>query len=170
MGSFFSKLQNTICLIAGVDKVAYDKEIKRSQILIEQMNNDFDNYKKRSDREKNKDRNHSSLNLIERLLPVLDALESSVKSGNDAEFNKDGAKRIEKLLLNILKKEGIEVLETKGKVFNPAQHEAVDKKNVEGLKCETVLEEFRKGYRIGEHILRAPLVVVGIPVKKTEEK
>lgn len=134
---------------------------------------DFENYRKRVAKEREDFFNFANESLIAQLLPVLDNFERALKHSNDvsakggsAAGGKDisavteGVQLIEKQLRGVLEKEGLKVIETKGEIFDPAKHEAVEqlvsKKYPEG----TIVEEIQKGYILNDRVIRPAVVKV----------
>jgi molecular chaperone GrpE len=116
----------------------------------------------------------ATVSLIQKLLPVLDALDQAMANEKNPEQDKSGMQQIMKLFSNVLTKEGLEEIEAAGTIFNPEFHEAISQEEVEELSEETVLEVFRRGYRIGDRVIRASMVKVGVPtaepvIEPTEE-
>ncbi len=158
--------------------VEMKKENKEPESEIDQLNRekneylemarraqaDFDNYRKRSSRDMESFKKMASMSLLEKILPVMDALDSATEEakGND-EKNFEGLSKIGKLLKGVLTKEGLEEIPSLGEEFNPNIHEAVFQDESDDFSVETVTEVMRKGYKIADHIVRATLVKVTIP-------
>lgn len=123
--------------------------------LARRVQAEFDNYRKRSQREMESFRSFATTSLVEKLLPVLDALDSA---GADP-----GVAKIRKLLFGVLAKEGLEELVAVGQPFDPAFHEAILQEESAAVTEETVIEEMRKGYRLGERVVRPTMVKVATP-------
>jgi molecular chaperone GrpE len=125
---------------------------------------EFDNYRKRTIRENENFRKISTISLIERLLPVADSLDNAIEKDSEiGEKAIEGFKKIRKLLTGILTKEGLELIESVGEEFNPEFHEAILQVESDEYEVETVVEELRKGYKIGDRVVRAPMVKVAVP-------
>jgi molecular chaperone GrpE len=126
---------------------------------------DFDNFKKRVEREREAQVRHAGAQLVTRLLPVLDnferALSAAGQAGNDPAFH-DGIALIFRQLLDELRKEGLSAVYTVGELFDPEVHEAVATTTDPGLPPNTVVEELQRGYLLHERLLRPALVRVNL--------
>ncbi len=119
---------------------------------IARLQAEFDNSRKRMDKEKQEILVNANANLISELLPTLDHFELALKHNKDP-----GVQMIYDELKETLTKFGLKVINTKG-TFNPNIHEAVVR--VEGEKENVIVEEIQKGYLINEKLLRASKVKV----------
>ncbi len=132
---------------------------------------EFDNYRKRQARDFRKLCDQGKIDLIKELLAVLDnyhRAENLVKEGeHSVEEIANGLMKTSEQLEGILKQEGLRELDVKeNDPFDPNIHEAMIAENKEGLKRDTVLEIFQKGYRIGQDLLRPARVRVGKPLQE----
>ncbi len=132
---------------------------------IKYLQADFENYRKRMDREVREVEDFSTTKLVRKLLPILDELElaiTSAESANDTKSIVEGVKMVLKNLTSILEGEGLKRVEAIGKPFNPEMHEAVDK--VQGKKSsdDIVIEEIRRGFIFKDRVLRPSMVKVEI--------
>jgi molecular chaperone GrpE len=121
---------------------------------------EFDNYRKRMLRDQTVHLERATANLIEQLLPVLDAFELALGSGGtDAERLRKGVELVYGELLGVLEKAGLERIEAHGKPFNPEEHEAV--MHVESDDGEPgVRDVVRTGYRLKGRVIRPAMVKV----------
>ena len=121
---------------------------------------EFDNYKKRT----NKDREtmYSSLlgDIVSKFLPAIDNLEKAVSSETIDENYKQGVELVLKQFKDVLMTMGVKEIETVGKTFDPELHEAVSLVQDENLGEKEIKEEYRKGYIIGDKVIRHSMVVV----------
>jgi len=126
---------------------------------------DFDNFKKRVDREWNFREKHVAAGLVTRLLPILDNFERAVSTehsrGVDRAF-RDGVALIFRQLLDEMRKEGLRAIDSLGEPFNPKLHEAVATDSQSDLPPNTVVEELRRGYLLHDRVLRPSLVKVTV--------
>src|SRR5262249_12639522 len=125
---------------------------------------DFENYRKRVEREKKEDAARALVPLIETLLPVLDAFERALQAHGDAsieEFRK-GFELIHRQFLETLGRYGLERIPAKGQPFNPHWHQAVEKVETAEFPDHTVLEEMQAGYKLGDRVLRPTFVRVAV--------
>ena len=145
-----------------------EQEAKESHDRLLRVSAEFENYKKRSQREVAEFRKYANESLINTLLPLVDNLERAINSSSDDDASNrnlidgvvDGAEMTLKETLKIFKKFGVQPIESLGKNFDPNLHEAVMQKESENAKENIVLEEFQKGYMIHDRLLRPAMVVV----------
>ena len=145
-----------------------------NQELLQQLNDlkdkymrmyaEFDNYKKRSVREKLDWMKSAAQDTMSAILPVLDDFDRAKKyaaSQQEAGWS-DGVELVYQKLYNILRQKGLEVMESTGEVFDPEFHEAITEipAPAEELKGK-VVDTVEKGYRLNEKIIRHAKVVVG---------
>lgn len=129
---------------------------------------DFENYRKRTDREKNNTYNNVVCEVVHQLLPVHDNLqraleaEASVQATESEEFRHflNGVELIYRQLDDLLKGMGLQPIETVGRPFDPHIHEAVATEQTSDHKPDTVIQEIARGYQIGEKLLRPAMVKV----------
>lgn len=123
----------------------------------------FSNYKKRVEREQSEFTKLANAALISRLLPILDDFERAFET---MPHNLSGLTWIEGLALiqrklqMTLAQEGLEVIETEGRFFDPQFHEAVTYEDAEGFEEGQIIGELQKGYKLGERVLRPSMVRV----------
>jgi molecular chaperone GrpE len=123
---------------------------------------EFDSFRKRADRDAAQRRLSDAADLIRRLLPVLDNLESAVGAAgvNPDDPVRRGLELIQKQMLDLLGREGLVVIATVGTRFDPAHHEAVEVVRGDAASDGTILAEMRKGYMFKDRLIRAALVRV----------
>jgi molecular chaperone GrpE len=129
---------------------------------------DFDNFRKRIERERNETYQRALGEVIGRLLPVIDNLqraldaESMVVGGESEEFRHflHGVELINKQLSGLLENLGVETVPTVGQPFDPHVHEAVATEESDEFAPDTVMEEMQRGYRLGDKLLRPAMVKV----------
>lgn len=123
---------------------------------------EFDNYRKRTDRERIQLSEAAAADLLTELLPLVDDMERALKaeSGADGEGIRKGVELIHKQLMDILRKRGVTPIETLGTDFDPHFHMAVSHEPSQGHRENEVTEEFRRGYMLGDRLLRPAMVKV----------
>jgi molecular chaperone GrpE len=129
---------------------------------LQRLQADFDNYRKRVDRERHQERHRGAETLIEHLLPVLDGFDRAIAAHRDAahdEFRK-GVQLIRKQLFDVLAKQGLEKIETEGKPFDPHFHHAIEHVKTTQKPDGAVLEELQSGYIFHGKVLRPAMVRV----------
>jgi len=121
---------------------------------------EFDNYRKRTDRERQQLSEAAAADLLQELLPLVDDMERALQvEGSDAVIRK-GVELIHKQLLDILRKRGVRPIEALGADFDPHYHLAVAHDAADGRREGEVIEEFRRGYMLGDRLLRPAMVKV----------
>ena len=124
---------------------------------------DFQNYKKRIEREQKDVYQTAAGNILKRFLDVLDdmelALENRPQDGNGAEFA-NGIELIYQKLIATLEKEGVSLMDVDGQEFDPAFHEALSSEDSEEYESGKIIAVVRSGYVLGDRVLRPALVRV----------
>jgi molecular chaperone GrpE len=122
---------------------------------------DFENYKKRMERQYRELATSGERKMLLAFLPVLDNLERAVSyGGENAEALRNGLQNTLRQFENVLTMASVKALELKGKPFDPAVAEAIGTHAAEGVEDDVVLEEAQKGYKIGDDLLRPAKVIV----------
>ena len=124
---------------------------------------EFDNYKKRVEREKSEFMQFASADLIKELLNALDSFELALKNAAakpDAQSMLRGFELIYKQIQDTLTRFGVKPMEAKGKTFDPHFHQAVSTQPTDEVEENTVIEEMRKGYLLNDRLLRPAMVSV----------
>ncbi len=139
-----------------VPKQDYEElEDRYKRILAE-----FENYKKRSSKEREGLYNSILSDVVEVILPVVDNLENAVKIETQDEEYKKGIELLLKQFKDVLASKGVEEIKTIGETFDPELHEAVSSVQDGNLGEKEIAEEYRKGYKIGNKVIRHSMVVV----------
>lgn len=156
-----SALQNSQIPETPIVPEANAVENKEKEYLdrLQRLQAEFENFRKRTEKEKSENLANANANLISQLLKVVDNFELSLKHRQDK-----GVSMIYAQLNEILAKQGLRVIDTKG-AFDPKIHEAIMK--VDGEKDGVILEEYEKGYFLNDRLLRASKVQIS---KITEKK
>jgi molecular chaperone GrpE len=140
---------------------ALDEEQQRNLRLLA----DFDNFRRRVAREAAASRHAGRREALLSLLPVLDTLERALEAGSaDREFY-EGVAATHRLFVGALREAGAEPLESVGRPFDPTIHEAVATVAPNGVEPGTVAREVRRGWRLGDDVLRPAQVVVAMPAE-----
>jgi molecular chaperone GrpE len=138
-------------------------ERDRNYDLLLRKTAEFDNYRKRVERERREVFDNAAADLLTELLPVIDDLERALNvdvSGEQAEGYRRGVELIHRRLLDMVRRRGVTIIEAVGHPFDPHRHQAVTYEPVDGKPDGEVIEEFARGYRIGERLLRPAMVKV----------
>ncbi|WHZ29593.1 MAG: Heat shock protein GrpE [Nitrospira sp.] len=124
---------------------------------------EFENYKRLTQRDQREQIRFGNEQLLKELLPVVDNMERAIKAartnGSDSALIQ-GVELTLKQLLGVLAKFGVQAIETAGQDFDPSAHQAVSYGPSNEVPANKVLDEFQKGYRLHERILRAAMVSV----------
>jgi molecular chaperone GrpE len=151
-----------------VDSLAAERASLYDQLLRRQA--EFENYRKRVERERSVLYQRGRDDVLLQFLPVVDnferALESLESSEGDAEALRHGVELIHKQFKDALSKFGLEPVESVGQTFDPHLHEAVTTEPSDKHKENTIIEEFQRGYRIGNKLLRPAKVKVASSPEK----
>ena len=124
---------------------------------------EFDNYRKRVERDRQSMAESAAADLMRDLLPLVDDLERALKveaASDAADAYRRGVELIHRQLLEILRRRGVTPIEALGADFDPHVHQAVSYEPAEGRRDGEVIEEFARGYRLGERLLRPAMVKV----------
>ena len=121
---------------------------------------EFDNFKKRSAKERDLLYNSVLGDIVCKLLPVIDNLEKAVNAETEDINYKQGIDLVLKQYIEVLSSFGVKQIESVGKTFDPELHEAVSMVQDDTLGEKEIKEEFRKGYMIGEKVIRHSMVIV----------
>lgn len=153
------------------EEAATQDEPLREQFL--RLRADFDNFRKRTQRERNELFLFANESLFLEMLPVIDHFEMGLKSAKDHQTDDsvtDGFQMVYNQLLDVLKKFNVTPIDAIGETFDPHRHEALTHMPSD-KPAETVVEQVRRGYMLGEKLLRAAQVVVssGTPGETPEE-
>jgi len=127
--------------------------------LLKRVQADFENYKKRVEKENHDVRKYAAKNILVKFLPTLDHFELALKHKESKEEFVKGVELIYAQLVDLLKREGIQHIEAEGKPFDPHMHEALMTEASEKPDGE-ILEEFQKGYMFKNKVARHSKVKV----------
>ena len=143
-------------------KLAADLEELRQTLLRRQA--DFDNYRKRIEKERFEDSRRATARVIEGLIPVIDGFEHALAAHREAEYDnyRKGFELIYKQLLDAVTKLGVERIDPLGKPFDPHLHQAVDRAETSDHKDGTILQVFQPGYVFHGRVLRPAMVRVAV--------
>lgn len=121
---------------------------------------EFENHKKRSQKEREGLYNSILGDIVEIILPILDNLENAVKVETTDENYKKGVELVLKQFQDVLKSKGVEEIKALGETFDPELHEAVSSVQDDSKGEKEIVQEYRKGYKIGHKVIRHSMVVV----------
>ncbi len=131
------------------------------QTMVRRQAN-YENFRKRMERERQEDAKRSTTMVLEGLLPVLDAFERALAAPVEQGFDQHriGYDLIYKQLWESLSRHGLERIEAKGKPFDPFFHQAIERVETTEHEDGIVLEEFQRGYKMRDKVIRASMVRV----------
>ena len=158
-------------------KQALENEKRRSEDYLARLKYvqaDFENLKKRTERQLAEVREYCIEPLVIKLLEVVDELELAVKAGCNSESAENMTQGVEmtlKKLEKLLRNEGVSPIVCVGKPFDPSKHNAVAKIEREDVEDCIVIEEVRKGYVMREKVIRPSIVKISVkPSPKSQEE
>jgi molecular chaperone GrpE len=156
-----------VAAAASIDTASLKTE--RDQLLdrLARLQAEFDNYRKREQRERAEFRDYAVANVIEQFLPVIDNFQLALNSGGSAEQLRSGVELIVKQMEEVLRNLNVQAVPTVGSQFDPRVHEALDMVERNDVPDHQVLDEVRRGYTLREKLLRPALVRVA---KNEEQK
>lgn len=140
-----------------------DEQIEELQDQVKRQMAEFDNFRKRTEKEKNQMFEVGAKSIIEKILPVVDNFERGLASIPEEEQGSafaDGMNMIYKQLLNELEQAGVAVIEAVGKEFDPEYHNAVMQVENDELEPGTIAQELQKGYTYRDSVVRHSMVAV----------
>jgi molecular chaperone GrpE len=147
-----------------------DLKTERDQLIdrLARLQAEFDNARKRQEREKQEFRDYATGSVVEQFLPVVDNFALALNSNGTAEQLRTGVELIVKQMDETLRQLQVQAIPTVGQQFDPRVHEALGSVERDDLPDHAVAEEIRKGYRIRERLLRPAMVRIVSNPKQTE--
>ena len=144
-----------------VDKL--EEELKQSEDKYLRLYAEFENFKRRKNKEIETNNVYKSQKVITEILPSLDNLERALQVESDNEEIKSLLKGVEMVyegLINVLKSEGVELIETENAQFDPNYHHAVMQDEDSEKESGAILDTFQKGYKLKDRVIRPAMVKV----------
>ena len=126
---------------------------------------DFDNFRKRSERERQELRRYALLEPMREFLTVADNLDLALSAQGSAEDLKRGVEMIHRQMAELLRRFGIVEVPAVGQPFDPTLHEAVSREESREVKVPTVVAELRRGYKMHDRLVRPSMVKVAVPAE-----
>lgn len=139
---------------------ALEAEVAALKDEILRRRADFENYRRRIERDRQVTSTEASAELLRSLVPTLDNLERALQASPEEHPLRDGVLLIQRELLGLLESRGVSVEDPTGRPFDPERHQALSHEAVAGAPAGTVVETFRKGYLFKDRLLRPALVKV----------
>ena len=135
------------------------EQVQQSNTEYDELNDrykrvlaEFENYKKRSQKERESLYNSVLGDIITEMLPAIDNLQNAVKAESKDEQYKQGVELVEKQFKQFLSKHNVEEIPAEGQTFDPSLHEAVSSVQDESKQSQEIVQEYRKGYKIGSKV------------------
>jgi molecular chaperone GrpE len=147
-------------IAAERDKLAAEKADLADRLLRARA--EFDNARRRAERERSEFLQFAAMDLVKDVLPVLDDFERALKVETADRNYAKGVELIYQRLYETLKKLGLEPIETSGQPFDPNLHQAVERVETDEAEDHTVIGEFQKGYNFKGKLLRPAMVRVAV--------
>ena len=142
-------------------------ELQKKQIELDELDDrykrvfaEFENYKKRTQKERDGLYNSVLGDIIVNMLPILDNLQMAAAAECKDEGYKQGVELVEKQFKEFLSKNNVEEIPAIGEMFDPSVHEAVGSAQDDTKQNGEIVQEYRKGYKLGSKILRHSMVIV----------
>ena len=139
----------------GIEKELADTKEKYMRLFAE-----FDNYRKRTAKEKSETYQDAVAKTVEELLPAVDSFERALAAPCTDEAYQTGMAKIYEQMVGLLKKLGVEEIPAMGEPFDPKVHNAIRQVEDENFGESTVCEVYQKGYTLGTHMIRCAMVAV----------
>ena len=137
-----------------------DNLLKEKEERYLRMYAEFENYKKRTEKEKQNTALYAKADVVEMLLPVIDSMENAIAIETADENLKQGISLMFEQVRIFLEKNGVEEIGKVGEEFNPELHDAISIQEVENANSGEIISVFRKGYKIKDRIIRHAMVIV----------
>jgi molecular chaperone GrpE len=155
---------------AGGGKDGSDSEVARLQREVAENRDravralaDFDNYRKRTERERDELRKFALLDPMRDFVAVADNLDLALRAEGSADDLRRGLEMIQRQLMELFRRYSVSAIPAVGQPFDPALHEAVSREERAEVTVPTVVDELRRGYRMHERLLRPAMVRVAVP-------
>lgn len=145
---------------SNIDIQKMQEDLDNTTDRLKRLMAEFDNYKKRASKEREQLYNSLVADIMIAFLPVMDNLEKAINTNTEDEGYKQGMELVAKQFKDVLNSFGLEEIQTEGAIFDPSLHEAVSSIQDDTKKSQEIVEEFRKGYKIGDKVIRHAMVVV----------
>jgi molecular chaperone GrpE len=142
----------------ALDELRREKEALQDRLLRTAA--EFDNYRKRVDRERRDLAEYTAADVVVEMLPIVDNLERALAAAPEADPLRKGVELIHKQMLDLLRKRGVKAIEALGADFDPNFHQAVIHEPSSEHREGEVIEELQRGYLLGDRLFRPAMVKV----------
>jgi molecular chaperone GrpE len=126
---------------------------------------DFDNFRKRAERERQEAKKYALVEPLRAFLEIMDNLDLALAAAGSADDLKRGIEMIHRQMTDLLRRFSVQEVAALGQPFDPALHEAVSREEDPSVRTPTVTGEMRRGYRLHDRLLRPSMVKVSVPVE-----
>lgn len=137
-----------------------EDEAQKYLDIAQRLKAEFENYRKRMEKEKAQMIDYGQETVIFELLPIIDNFERALTSSGDYNSLKEGIELIYRQFKKVLDKFGVREIEAEGQIFDPYKHHAVMQEEMEGKQANEIIEVFQKGYYLKDKVIRPSLVKV----------
>jgi len=142
----------------ALEELRREKEALQDRLLRTAA--EFDNYRKRVDRERRDLSEHTAADVVGEMLPIVDNLERALAAAPESDPLRKGVELIHKQMMDLLRKRGVKAIEALGADFDPNFHQAVIHEPSSEHREGEVIEELQRGYLLGDRLLRPAMVKV----------
>ncbi len=142
----------------GPTKEELEEEVEKLESSLKKVMADFDNYKKRTIKQKERIRQLANEDLMLDLLEILDDFERALE--NDEDIDEEGVEMIFNKFLKTLQDHGLKKIDAKGEEFDPMYHECIQSIDCEDAEKDEIIEVFQKGYKLNDEVIRPSKVKV----------
>lgn len=171
-GEVVEAVEPVVAEVAAAEPSELDKvKAERDQLLdrVARLQAEFENARKRGEKERAEFRDYAAASVVEQFLPVLDNFQLALKSTGSAEQLRSGVELIVKQMEEVLRQMQVVAVPALGEVFDPRVHEALGAVERDDIPDQHVAEEVRRGYKMRERLLRPSLVRVAHNAKQVSE-
>jgi molecular chaperone GrpE len=144
--------------VSEVEKLRAERDVLVDRLA--RMQAEFDNARKRAQREQQDYRDYALTDIIKTLIPVMDSFDRALQSSPEKSEFHLGVELIHKQLLDALTKIGVQPISAKGQQFDPRFHEAIEMVDTGDAKDNEVIDELQRGYKLKDRLLRPAMVRV----------
>lgn len=136
------------------------QELQEMTATLQRLQADFENYKKRTEKEKELSSRQATTKIIQQLLPIIDTFELALKNKSNMEQFTKGIEMIYAQLYNTLQNLGLRPINTTNKKFDPHLHEVLMQEEHKEREDGAIVEEFQRGYMLKENVIRTSKVKI----------
>lgn len=152
--------ENVEVIETNLDPQKLQEDLENTTDRLKRLMAEFDNYKKRSAKEREHLYSSVVADIMMAFLPVMDNLEKAINTNTGDKGYKQGMELVAKQFKDVLKSFGLEEIKAEGEIFDPSLHEAVSSIQDDTKRSQEIVTEFRKGYKMGDKVIRHAMVVV----------